>query len=316
MAASIASGPGAERLDQPVQPLVQQARRALAGRQVPDRALEQVGAGVLHARRLGARDRVAAHEALVVDRLDDAALDRADVGDHAVGPGRRQGGLDLGRQRADRGAAEAGLGAVERLVERAGRRVDRAQLRGAGEPLGRAAEAGHLRAVHVLAGREPDRAADQADAEDRDLHGSSAPRRARTAAASPSSTVDGGVPVHALVGDRLAVDERLAGAQRLAAGHQERLEHHADDRGAAVGHLRGDVVHHARLALVVLAAVVVRGVHDHAPRQAGGVELLAARRRCSAARSWARRGRRAGSRGSRSCRWCAGWPGCPRGRRR
>ena len=64
----------------------------------------------------------------------------------------------------------------------------------------------HLGVLDVLARRQADRAADQPDAEDGDLQ---APlRRSLTAAASWSSTSDGGLPGHARVGDRLAVGER------------------------------------------------------------------------------------------------------------
>jgi hypothetical protein len=48
-----------------VEPLVQEAARLLVRREVPDGSLEEVGARVLHARCLGARDRMAAHEARV-----------------------------------------------------------------------------------------------------------------------------------------------------------------------------------------------------------------------------------------------------------
>ena len=49
------------------------------------------------------------------------------------------------------------------------------------------------------------------------------------------------LPVHARVGDRLAVDELLVGrSQVLAARDEERLQHHADDRAVAGGDLGGD----------------------------------------------------------------------------
>src|SRR3954453_11846904 len=83
---------------------------------------------------------------------------------------------------------------------------------------------------------------------------------------------DGVVPVDAGVGDRLPVDELLAGDEVLPTLDQERLQHHADDRLVAVGHLVGDVAGGEELLLRVLAAVVVGGV-DHQPlRQACGAE--------------------------------------------
>ena len=74
----------AEADDQPVQALVEQAAGALGRRQVPGRAVEQVAARGVDARRLGAGDRVAADEARVVDRGGQRALGRPDVGDDRV----------------------------------------------------------------------------------------------------------------------------------------------------------------------------------------------------------------------------------------
>ena len=83
---------GAERGQQAVQ--VAQAGGLGLGqrREVPGRALEQLGAGVLRAARLHAGDRVAADEARAQPgrhRRDDAGLGRADVGDRRL---RRQRG--------------------------------------------------------------------------------------------------------------------------------------------------------------------------------------------------------------------------------
>src|SRR5829696_146928 len=96
----------------------------------------------------------------------------------------------------------------------------------------------------------------------------------------PVEGQDGVVPVHAGVGDRLAVDERLAGLEVLAPGDEERLHHHADDGAVARGELVGNLADHLGLALVILAAVVVRGVDHHPlgePRRAELVEGLAHR---------------------------------------
>ena len=87
------------------------------------------------------------------------------------------------RQRAHRRAGEADVRAVERLLERAGGDVDRAQLAGPLQAPRVAPEPDHLDAP--LTGGQADRSADQPDAEDRDSHRA---RRARTAAASVSST--------------------------------------------------------------------------------------------------------------------------------
>ena len=83
-AASIAAGWAPIADERAVQALVERARRCRPGRQVPGRAVEEVGAGVLDARGLGARERVAADEARVVAAGDDRALGRADVADRAV----------------------------------------------------------------------------------------------------------------------------------------------------------------------------------------------------------------------------------------
>ncbi len=117
-------------------------------------------------------------------------LTEPDVGDHAVRGRRRQRVAHLAGQGADGGAAEAGVGALERLGQRAGRAVDGPGVQRPLQPLGRAAVADHLDVVQLLARRLADRAADQAGAEDRDPHqaGAAASRRARTEAARPSST--------------------------------------------------------------------------------------------------------------------------------
>ena len=97
---------GAEAGDGPLQAVVEEAAGALGRRQVPARALEEVGAGVLDPGGLGPGQRVAADEALVVaQRGDHLALGRADVGDDGVGPAGRQGLAGQVRQAAT-GAAQ------------------------------------------------------------------------------------------------------------------------------------------------------------------------------------------------------------------
>src|SRR5262249_54431850 len=59
------------------------------------------------------------------------------------------------------------------------------------------------------------------------------------------------------VGDALAVDERLAEPGILAPPDQVALEHDADDVGAPVGELAGQVAGHLRLARMILPAVAV-----------------------------------------------------------
>ncbi len=63
----------AERPEQPVQALVQDPGGAVGGGQVPRGAVEQILARMLHARGLGARERVTADEALVGARVGERA---------------------------------------------------------------------------------------------------------------------------------------------------------------------------------------------------------------------------------------------------
>ena len=103
-------------------------------RQVPGGAVEQVRARVLDARRLGARERVAADEARGRrPARHDGALGRADVGDDAVRPGApRSASRDRARRarrrarrrtrrRRRRSAAGVGGGRVDRRRARAPR---------------------------------------------------------------------------------------------------------------------------------------------------------------------------------------------------
>ena len=75
--------------------------------------------------------------------------------------------------------------------------------------------------------------------------------------------------VHAGVGDALAVGQRRRVARALTACYQEALEHHAGHAALAGGDLFGQGLRDRRLTAVVLAAVVVTGVHHEAPREPG-----------------------------------------------
>ena len=145
-------------------------------------------------------------------------------------PGRVERRLHLVGQRAHRPAGKAGLGAVERLLERPGRPVDRAALAGGLQALGAAAEADDLaRPARAPPGRSSRRSARRPGRRSRTLGRAGPARRPASSSSTPSVVV----PVHAGVGDRLAVDERLAGHELLGPGDEEGLEHHADDRAAS-----------------------------------------------------------------------------------
>src|SRR4051794_7956077 len=92
----------------------------------------------------------------------------------------------------------------------------------------------------------------------RSRHRAAGPHRAR----EPVEHADGRLPVHAGIGDRLAVGQRRGSGRLLAPADEEGLEHDADDRPVAAGDLLADLRRDHGLALVVLAAVVVRGVDD------------------------------------------------------
>ncbi len=162
--------PGADVDHEAVEPLVQEAPGVRERREVPNGALEEVGARVLDAGRLGARDRVPADEARVVDGAQQLALGRAHVGHERVRPGGIKRGAHLFGQRAHGRAGEAEIRAREGLLERPGRVADRSQLEGPPQPGRIAAEAHDLGVLDVLPGGEADRAADQPDAEDCDPH--------------------------------------------------------------------------------------------------------------------------------------------------
>ena len=119
-------------------------------------------------------------------------------------------------QRPDRRRAEDHLGAVDRLGHRLASGADRAQLLGSRQQLGVRVEARDL-GVELAAGRQPDRAADQPDAEDGDLHpGRSVLSSLADRAGQPVQRQHGRLPVHAGVGDRLAVDHLGPGLEVLA----------------------------------------------------------------------------------------------------
>ena len=94
VSASIACGRAPRSATDALEAVVVDAARALGRRQVPARALEQVGARVLDPRGLGAGERVAADEPLRRRRPGapaiELALGRADVGDDRVSAARRR----------------------------------------------------------------------------------------------------------------------------------------------------------------------------------------------------------------------------------
>src|SRR6185295_7080473 len=78
-----------------------------------------------------------------------------------------------------------------------------------------------------------------------------------------------GRPVHASVGDALAVDERLTGNEILSPADEVALDHHAADAPVARFDLLRDSVDDGGLILRQLAAVAVAGIDHHARREAG-----------------------------------------------
>ena len=153
-----------------VQALVERSLGRGPRGEIPRRAVEEVGAGVLDARGLGARERVAADEARVIASADDGALGRADVGDRAV---RRRAGQRLVDRAAER-RRRARRRTRARRRQRPRRAADaecsiapRASAASPTRAIG--VEADDLR-VQARARRQPDRAADQPDADDGDPH--------------------------------------------------------------------------------------------------------------------------------------------------
>ena len=156
------------------------------GGQVPGGALEQVGAGVLDPGGLGAGQRVAADKAGVVMGGDHGALGRADVGDHAVVGRCRQRLPHRRRHLSHRNGDEHRLGAGHRfgdggagLVQRSPPQARRQRLLGAVIAADRGSQA--------LARGQGHGAADQTDADDRDLQTADSALPATAAAACTRS---------------------------------------------------------------------------------------------------------------------------------
>ncbi len=124
-----------ERRDEAVQPLEQHPVGPCGRREVPDGAVEEIGARVRDARGLRAGDRMAADEPRVAPRRrHDRRLHRADVADDAVRPGGAQRRLDEVAEDVHRRRGERGVG-VRRAPRRASalprrRRRARARRRG------------------------------------------------------------------------------------------------------------------------------------------------------------------------------------------
>ncbi len=194
------------------------------------------------------------------------------------------------------------LGAGDRLGDRVGAcAVDRAAL-------DRGVERRAPRPVPVTVapsrsrGGEPDRAPDQPDTDHRDPHcrrsrsrRRRAARRARTAVSEPFEDFDGLLPPEAAVGDRLAVAERRtgpSGSWRPPTRNDSIITPTIAPLpgGDLSGHVGGD----RRLALGVLAAVVVAEVDHHALGQAGRAQQRERRGDRLARRSSGRPCRRGG----------------------
>jgi hypothetical protein len=153
-----------------VQALVEEPAGLLVRREVPDGALEEVRARVLHPRRLGAGDWMAADEAGVGRPAHEVLLRRAHVGHERVVAGGVERRPHELRERAHGRAGEAQLSTLDCLLERGRGAVDRAALEREPKPLGIAAEAHHLGVLDVLLRGKADRSADQPHAEDCELH--------------------------------------------------------------------------------------------------------------------------------------------------
>ena len=146
-------------------------RRARPGargrRQVPGGAVEEVRPRVLDAGRLGARERVPADEARVATAPTSARLVEPTSVTTQSSPAAAERLAHHARQRADRRGDEGRLRPFERLRHRRARRGDRAARQRGVEHPRRRVVAAHLGAEPLARG-QPDRAADQPDAEDRD----------------------------------------------------------------------------------------------------------------------------------------------------
>ncbi len=177
---------GAEAGDRALQAVVEDAAGAPGRGQVPAGAVEEVLAGVVDARGLDPGQRVAADEALsspsavTMPRLVEPTSVTTTSSPLAASASRASS-----TKRGDRGRADDHLGALAGLGHRCRRAVERADADRPLHRLGVRVEADDDGAVDARPRRAADRAADQADAEDRDPH---RPRRALTASASPSRT--------------------------------------------------------------------------------------------------------------------------------
>ena len=153
----------------PVQTLVELPRGRRARREIPGRAVEEVGASVLDARGFGARERVAADEARIVGGGDDARLvEPTSVTTQSVGAAARTSSIAAGSALIGAAtkticaswAASPGLAAVAAIAPR---RCAAASVCTCGsKPVSSASRR--------CAKREADRAADQPDADDADPH--------------------------------------------------------------------------------------------------------------------------------------------------
>ncbi len=282
--ASIACGRAPSSATRPLQAVVEQAARALGRGQVPAGALEEVGAGVLDPGGLGAGQRVAADEALVVaERGDELALGRADVGDDAS-PGRWR--------RAPRAASSAQRRRPAPRRRRARRprrprRPSRRRGRSRPPPSARSSVAGSGSKPTTSALERARRAASPIEPPIRPTPRTAiliAPRRALDRRGEPVEHRDRVVPVDAGVGDRLAVGE-LAPGRRGPGGPRPGRTRASRRRSPRCRRRPGRRSRRAATTWRsrVLAAVVVGGV-DHQPlRQAGGAQHARARPRRPAA---------------------------------
>ncbi len=183
-------GAGTERSHQPVGGTQALGGRRRSGRQEPGRALEELRRCALGAARLGAADRMTAHEAgIVPGRGGDRLLRGADVGDRAALRGTVEhlthGPRELADRRGDEDDLGAGHGGLEARhgVDRAPRRGDREKLV-VGIPADDVCNAGAPRG-------EPDGSADEPRAHDRetsDGHAAPQSQERRTAFIRPASS--------------------------------------------------------------------------------------------------------------------------------
>ena len=198
-AASIAAGCAPMPTSASVQPLVERARRRRPRRQIPRRAVEEVGARVLDARGLGTGERMSADEARIVAIADDRPLGRADVADRAVGRRRGEHRVQRRAERARPGRATNTSSASATASATLAATASTAPRSSAAAPTPASGSKPDDARAQARARRQPDRAADQPDADDGDLHAGVNALPATAAARSTSRRVLG----------------ELIGAQRL-----------------------------------------------------------------------------------------------------